>query len=172
MAPSSAVSDSSGSSAAPAPSGSGGGTTGDANLSTTISILAPSYADSSKSDWEAIIAGYNKLYPKVTVKLQIEAWDGFTDKVQTRIQGNDLPDILNDNNYADYVKNNLLYPITDVMSPETFSSIVPSLAANGKASDGKQWAARTSPPPGRWSTTPRCSSRPVSPRRPRTGTSC
>ncbi|GGM15179.1 extracellular solute-binding protein [Nakamurella endophytica] len=110
-------------------------------MSTSISILAPSYADSSKSDWETIISGYNKLYPNVKVNLQIEAWDGFTDKVQTRIQGNDLPDILNDNNYADYVKNNLLYPITDVMSPATFSSIVPSLAANGKGTDGKQWAA-------------------------------
>lgn len=114
---------------------------GDTNLSTSISILAPSYADSSKSDWQAIITGYNKLYPNVKVALQIEAWDGFSDKIQTRIQGNDLPDILNDNSYADYAKNNLLYPITDVMSPETISSIVPTLAANGKGLDGTQWAA-------------------------------
>lgn len=43
-----------------------------AALETTISILAPSYADSSKSDWEKTIAEFNKTYPKVEVKLQIE----------------------------------------------------------------------------------------------------
>jgi multiple sugar transport system substrate-binding protein len=125
----------------PASSGSGAPATGDANLTANIKILAPSYADSSKSDWEAIIAGYNKLYPNVKVSLQIEAWDGFTDKVQTAIQGGNAPDILNDNNFADYAKNNLLYPITDVMSPATLSSIVPSLAKNGVGQDGTQWAA-------------------------------
>lgn len=149
-APSSATA-ASGSSAAPssaapssgAPSSGGGGSpaTGDAGLKSTISILAPSYTDSSKSDWEAIIKGYNALYPGVTVKLQIASWTGFTDVVQTRIQGNDTPDILNDNNFADSAKAGLLYPITDVMSPSTFSTIVPSLAANGKGSDGTQWAA-------------------------------
>ncbi len=110
-------------------------------MKATISVLAPAYTDTSKSDWEAIIKGFNATHPNVEVKLQIEAWTGFTDKVQTRIQGNDAPDILNDNNFADSAKTNLLYPITDVMSPATFASIVPSLAANGKGTDGKQWAA-------------------------------
>jgi len=114
---------------------------GDTSTKATISILAPSYTDSSKADWEAIIKGFNAKYPNVTVKLQIEAWTGFTDKVQTRIQGNDAPDILNDNNFADSAKAKLLYPITDLLTPSTFSSIVPSLAANGKGSDGTQWAA-------------------------------
>ena len=104
-------------------------------------MLAPSYTDSSKSDWETVIKGYNALYPGVTVKLQIAPWTGFTDVVQSRIQGNDTPDILNDNNFADSAKAGLLYPITDVMSPATFSSIVPSLAKNGVGSDGTQWAA-------------------------------
>lgn len=124
-----------------AASAGGGGPAGDAGLKTTISILAPSYTDTSKSDWEAIIKGYNAKYPNVTVKLQIASWTGFTDVVQTRIQGNDTPDILNDNNFADSAKAKLLYPITDVMSPATFATIVPSLAANGKGTDGTQWAA-------------------------------
>ncbi len=128
-------------SSASSPSGSASGGGGDENLKATISVLAPSYSDTSKSDWETIIKGYNAKYPGVTVKLQIAPWTGFTDVVQSRIQGNDAPDILNDNNFADSAKAGLLYPITDVMSPATFSSIVPSLAANGKGTDGKQWAA-------------------------------
>lgn len=114
---------------------------GDTSLKTTISILAPGYTETSKSDWEAIIKGYNVKNPNVTVKLQIAPWTGFSDVVQTRIQGNDAPDILNDNKYVDSAKAKLLYPITDVMSPATFSTIVPSLAANGKGADGTQWAA-------------------------------
>ena len=122
-------------------SASGGATGGDPNMKATISILAPSYTDSSKSDWETIIKGYNAKYPNVSVKLQIAPWTGFTDVVQSRIQGNDTPDILNDNNFADSAKAGLLYPITDVLSPSTFSTIVPSLAKNGLGTDGTQWAA-------------------------------
>lgn len=115
--------------------------TAKADTKTTIKVLAPSYTDTSQADWTAVIAGFNKTYPNVTVELQIEAWDGFTDKVQARIQGNDAPDILNDNNFADYASSKALYPISEVMSPETLSSIVPSLLANGKGEDDVQWAA-------------------------------
>ena len=45
-----------------------------AALETTIKILAPSYSDSSKADWDAITAEFNKKYPKVKVELQIEGW--------------------------------------------------------------------------------------------------
>jgi multiple sugar transport system substrate-binding protein len=107
----------------------------------TIKILAPAYADSSQSDWETIIKGFNAKYPNIKVELQIEAWDGFTDKVQARIQANDAPDILNDNNFSESAQSGLLYPITDVMSPETLATIEPALNKNGQGPDGTQWAA-------------------------------
>ena len=71
-----------------------------ANLETTISILAPSYSDSSQADWQKIIDKFNETYPKVEVDLQIEGWDGFTEKISARIQAGDYPDILNDNAFA------------------------------------------------------------------------
>ena len=129
----------------PASTPSAGGTTGGAgdpaSLETTISILAPSYADSSESDWNKIITEFKKTYPKVTVKLQIEGWDGFSEKVSARIQAGDYPDILNDNAFAGSADAKLLYPITDVMNQKTVASIEPSLLANGKGADGTQWAA-------------------------------
>lgn len=108
---------------------------------TTIKILAPSYADSSKADWEKIIAEFNKKQPNVKVELQIEAWDNFTDKVKARIQAKDYPDILNDNAFASEATAGLLYPINEVMSESTVKAIEPSLLKNGVGSDGKQWAA-------------------------------
>ncbi|MFT3889817.1 MAG: extracellular solute-binding protein [Arachnia sp.] len=122
--------------------GGGGGTSAEpGGLETTIKILAPSYADSSKADWDAIIAEFNKTYPKVKVDLQIEGWDGFADKVSARIQANDYPDILNDNAFAASAEAGILYPIDEVVSKETLAAIEPSLLANGVGKDGKQWAA-------------------------------
>ena len=123
--------------------GGGGGETPTepGGLKTSISILAPSYADSSKGDWDKIIAEFNKTYPKVEVKLQIEGWEGFSDKVAARIQANDYPDILNDNAFAASAEAGILYPIDEVVSAETLAAIEPSLLANGQSADGKQWAA-------------------------------
>ncbi|WRS29480.1 extracellular solute-binding protein [Actinomycetaceae bacterium MB13-C1-2] len=116
------------------------GATGD-SLKTSISILAPSYSESSKSDWEAIIAEFNKSYPDVEVNLQIEGWDDFSSKVQARIQAKDYPDILNDNTFSAAAEGGLLYPIDEVLSPEVMSAIEPALLKNGLGADGTQWAA-------------------------------
>lgn len=122
-------------------SSSAGGSATPGNLETKISILAPSYADSSKQDWEKIIAKFNQKYPKVTVDLQIEGWDGFSEKVASRVQSGDYPDILNDNTFAASAEADLLYPINDLLTKETLESIEPALLANGVGSDGTQWAA-------------------------------
>ncbi len=111
------------------------------DLTTTISILAPSYADSSKADWEKIIAKFNETYPNVTVNLQIEGWDGYQEKVQARIQSGDYPDILNDNAFAGSADAGILYPIDELLTEETLASIEPALLANGRGADGTQWAA-------------------------------
>lgn len=108
---------------------------------TTIKILAPSYSESSKSDWEKVITAFNAEQPNVKVELQIEGWDNFSSKVQARVQAQDYPDILNDNTFAGAASQGLLYPINEVMSAETLASIEPALLKNGLGADGKQWAA-------------------------------
>lgn len=109
-------------------------------LETTIRILAPSYSESSKSDWEAIIAKFNETYPKVTVELQIEGWEDFASKVQARIQSGDYPDILNDNTFASSADGGILFPITDLLSSETLDAVEPALLECGKGPDGTLWA--------------------------------
>ncbi len=123
------------------PSGTGSAPAGGQLPATTIKILAPNYGDTSKADWEKIIAEFNKKQPNVKVDLQMEAWETFTDKVKARIQANDLPDILNDNAFASEASSGLLYPINEVMSDSTLKAIEPSLLKNGVGPDGKQWAA-------------------------------
>lgn len=128
---------------ASAPAGGGSAAPGGGGQlpATTISILAPSYADSSKADWEKVIAEFNSKQPNVKVELTIEAWDDFSSKVQARIQAKDYPDILNDNAFAGAAEAGLLYPIGEVLSPATLNAIEPALLKNGVGTDGKQWAA-------------------------------
>lgn len=112
-----------------------------ADLETTIKILAPSYSDSSQADWDRVTAAFNEEYPKVTVELQIDGWENFSQTVQSRIQANDYPDILNDNAFASSADADLLYPIDELLSDETIANIDETLMANGKGPDGTQWAA-------------------------------
>ncbi|WP_052460099.1 ABC transporter substrate-binding protein [Tessaracoccus massiliensis] len=112
-----------------------------ADLETTIKILAPSYSDSSQADWDRVTAAFNEEYPKVTVELQIDGWENFSQTVQSRIQANDYPDILNDNAFASSADADLLYPIDELLSDETLANIDETLMANGKGPDGTQWAA-------------------------------
>lgn len=112
-----------------------------AELTTTIKILAPSYSPSSEEDWNRITAAFNEEYPNVTVELQIDGWENFQQTVQSRIQANDLPDILNDNAFSSSADAGLLYPIDELLSAETLGNIDPGLLSNGEGADGTQWAA-------------------------------
>ncbi|MBB1510098.1 extracellular solute-binding protein [Tessaracoccus sp. MC1756] len=124
-----------------APAEDAGSEVAPADLETTIKILAPSYSDSSQADWDAITKKFNEEYPKVTVELQIDGWENFSQTVQSRIQANDYPDILNDNAFSSSADAGLLYPIDDLLSEETISNIDAGLLANGEGPDGTQWAA-------------------------------
>lgn len=121
--------------------GEGGGEVAPADLKTTIKILAPSYSDSSEADWNRITEKFNEEYPGVTVELQIDGWENFGQTVQSRIQANDYPDILNDNAFAESADAGLLYPIDEMLSEETLSNIDQGLLTNGQGPDGTQWAA-------------------------------
>ncbi|GAA4906382.1 extracellular solute-binding protein [Tessaracoccus lubricantis] len=124
-----------------APADNGAGEVAPADLETTIKILAPSYSDSSEADWNRITEKFNEEYPKVTVELQIDGWENFAQTVQSRIQANDYPDILNDNAFSSSAEAGLLYPIDELLSEETVANIDAGLMSNGKGPDGTQWAA-------------------------------
>ncbi|HHU38619.1 MAG TPA: extracellular solute-binding protein [Propionibacterium sp.] len=129
---------------APAPGGSTGASTpaaGGELADTTIKILAPSYGDTSEADWNRITEKFNEEHPNVKVELQIAGWDDFANTVQSRIQANDLPDILNDNAFASSADAGLLIPMDELLSAETLGNIEPGLLENGKGADGVQWAA-------------------------------
>lgn len=112
-------------------------------LETTIKVMVPSYTLDSQAGWEQVVKEYNREYPKVTVKLDIEEWKGYREKVRRLIHSGHYPDILVDNGFAHSADKKLLYPIADVTSWSTPNSIETALLKNGQSKDGTQWALPT-----------------------------
>ncbi len=118
-------------------SGTGGGQP--AAGSTQLSLLVPSYADGTKGRWEKIISDFQAANPDVQVALEVQSWDNINDVVRTKVQGNQAPDILNIDAYSGFAQDDLLYPATEIASPETIADLQPSFVQNATL-DGTQQA--------------------------------
>ncbi|MBB5914309.1 multiple sugar transport system substrate-binding protein [Nocardia transvalensis] len=117
-----------------------GGSNSDDSDPNTLSFLAPSYSDGTKSEWDQIVADFQKSNPDIKVNVQIESWDSINDVVRTKLQSKSTtPDLLNIDAYSTFAADGQLYPAADVVSPEVLSDIQPGFAKNASM-DGTQWA--------------------------------
>lgn len=119
--------------------GGSAGDGGDAEGSTTLDLLVPSYSDGTKANWEAVIEGFEDANPDIDVKLEVQSWDNLEKVVSTKIQANEAPDIYNGGPFAGFVGDELLYPVEDVVSEETFADFQESFIANAEV-DGTAYA--------------------------------
>ncbi|KJQ52417.1 extracellular solute-binding protein [Microbacterium sp. SA39] len=119
--------------------GGSAGDSGDAEGSTTIDLLVPSYSDGTKANWETVIEGFEKANPDIDVKLEVQSWDNLEKVVSTKIQAGEAPDIYNGGPFAGFVSDELLYPVEDVVSAETFGDFQESFIANAEV-DGTAYA--------------------------------
>ncbi len=118
--------------------GTGGGGGQPAAGSTQISLLVPSYADGTKGRWEKIISDFQAANPDVQVALEVQSWDNINDVVRTKVQANQAPDILNIDAYSGFSQDDLLYPATDIASPETIADLQPSFVQNATLNGTQQ----------------------------------
>ncbi|GAA4971569.1 extracellular solute-binding protein [Yinghuangia aomiensis] len=120
---------------ASAPGGGGGSAPKDG----TIKLVVADYGSgdgSTQKYWNGVIGNFNAKYPGIKVDLQVINWDDIDKQVQTMVQNNQLPDILQTGGYADKVADDLLYPVDEVMSDTTradfIDSFLPAATVNGK----------------------------------------
>ncbi|MFI8525254.1 extracellular solute-binding protein [Promicromonospora sukumoe] len=109
--------------------GSSGEATGDG---TTLDLLVPSYSDATQGLWDDVIAGFEEENPDIDVNLQVESWDNLESVIATKIQGGDAPDIYNGGPFAGFAEDELLYPVEDVTSDETFADFQPTFLENAQ----------------------------------------
>ncbi|MFD6448661.1 extracellular solute-binding protein [Promicromonospora sp. NPDC060204] len=109
--------------------GSSGEATGDG---TTLDLLVPSYSDATQGNWDDVIAGFEEANPDIDVNLQVESWDNLESVIATKIQGGDAPDIYNGGPFAGFAADELLYPVEEVTSEETYADFQPTFLENAQ----------------------------------------
>jgi multiple sugar transport system substrate-binding protein len=109
--------------------GPSGEETGDG---TTLDLLVPSYSDATQGLWNDVIAGFEEANPDIQVNLQVESWDNLESVIATQIQGGEAPDIYNGGPFAGFAEDELLYPVEDVTSDETYADFQPTFLENAQ----------------------------------------
>ena len=111
----------------------------DADGSTTLDLLVPSYSDSTQRLWEDVIDGFEAENPDISVNLEVQSWDNLETVVTTKIQGGEAPDIYNGGPFAGFAADGLLYPVDEVVSADTLADFQDSFLANAEV-DGTAYA--------------------------------
>jgi len=100
---------------------------------TTINLLAADYGtagtpNSSQNYWQSIATAFHAANPSIVVHVQTIAWTDWQAKTTTMFQAKQYPDILEGDAPQEFAADNLLYPLTDVMSPTTIANLIPVFA--------------------------------------------
>jgi multiple sugar transport system substrate-binding protein len=110
---------------------------GDGNVS--LELLVPVYGDKTKGYWEDLIKAFEDKNSNIDVKLETQSWEDIYTVLDTKIQNNKAPDILElDAAGPAYASDDLLYKAEDIVSPETYSDIEPSFIDSAKI-DGQAY---------------------------------
>lgn len=109
--------------------GGGGGGDGEEG-SASLDLLVPSYSDDTQELWEGVIEGFEAENEGITVNLEIQSWENIESVVNTKIQGNEAPDIFNGGPFAGYAEEELIRPASEIASSEVLEDFQESFAEN------------------------------------------
>ena len=106
---------------------------------TEVSVIAAEYGQNTKAWWADFVESFNAEHPDINLNVEVVSWNDIYTVVNTRIQGNNAPDILNIDVFADYQADGLLLPAQDYVSEETYAKMYPSFLEQSEV-DGTVWA--------------------------------
>lgn len=104
-------------------------TNGDSVKSIKV-VIAEYSKDHTKTFWDAFAKTYEKK-TGVKLNLQIINWNDIDQQSSTMVQTGNVPDILNENAYASYAADGLLYSSDEVLPAETQADIIPAFVKSG-----------------------------------------
>lgn len=92
-------------------------TDGDLSAETKATISYAIWDENQVPALEANISDFNKIYPNITVKIDITPWAQYWTKLQTQASGDTLPDVfwMNGPNFQLYAANDQLEPMTKLI---------------------------------------------------------
>ena len=115
----------------PADSGSGD--------KTAIKVIAAEYGQNTKQWWADFVTEFNGSHDDIDLTVEVVSWNDIYTVVNTRVANSDAPDILNIDVFADYVADDLLLPIQDCVSEETYAKFYDAFLEQSNI-DGTIWA--------------------------------
>ena len=116
-------------------SGSSGGS-GAGNGKVTLTFFGADYgtgpSNSTTKYWDAVAAAFHQAHPSITVNVQTVNWNDFPTKSATLIQNKQYPDIMEGNPAPPYAQSGLIYPVSDVLSADVVSNLIPKFLKDGQ----------------------------------------
>ena len=100
--------------------GGGGGGSSSSSAPVTLKLLGADYgsgpSNTTQKYWQNIADAFHKANPSITVDVNTINWTDYDTKVKAQIQNHEFPDILQGEFFPQYVNDNLLAPVTDIVS--------------------------------------------------------
>lgn len=130
-----------GTTSTPQTGGSGSGTPDPAPSGDKIAlnVIAAEYGTQTKDWWAKFQSDFNAANEGIDLTVEVVSWNDIYTVVNTRVSNNAAPDILNIDTFADYVGDDLLRPIKDFVSDETYAKFYPAFIEQSNI-DGTIWA--------------------------------
>ena len=100
-----------------------------------LNVIAAEYGQKTKEWWGNFVNDFNTDNPGINLNVEVVSWNDIYTVVNTRIQGNNAPDILNIDVFADYQADGLLLPAQDYVSEETYAKMYPSFLEQSVVDD-------------------------------------
>ncbi|HET9968296.1 MAG TPA: extracellular solute-binding protein [Streptosporangiaceae bacterium] len=115
---------------------SGSSSTGSSNGKVTLTFFGADYgtgpSNSTTKYWDAVAAAFHQAHPSITVNVQTVNWNDFPTKSATLIQNKQYPDIMEGNPAPPYAQSGLIYPVSDVLSSDVVSNLIPKFLKDGQ----------------------------------------
>jgi multiple sugar transport system substrate-binding protein len=117
-------------------SSSSTGSGSNSNGAVTLTFFGADYgtgpSNSTTRYWQDIATAFHKAHPNITVNVQTVSWTDFPTKSATLIQNRQYPDIMEGNPAPPYAQSGLIYPVSDVLSQNVISNLIPKFLKDGQ----------------------------------------
>jgi multiple sugar transport system substrate-binding protein len=94
----------------------------------TLSFYGADYgsgpANTTTKYWQSIATAFHAQHPNITVNVQTVDWTDFLVKAPALIQAHQYPDILEGEPAPQYAQSDLIYPVSQILSPSVQSNLI------------------------------------------------
>ena len=110
-----------------------------ASEKTSVSVIAAQYGNNTAAWWADFEKDFEADNPDIDLVVEVVSWNDIYTKVNTLLQNDQAPDVLNIDTFADYYADDLLLPAKDYVSEETYAKYYEAFLGQSEI-DGTVWA--------------------------------